>query len=387
MVFDRGYFSFVLLYALVWRGAHPVFRIRRSSAFDDFIDGDRDDAVVSAVAETGRVAQAPRRFPRETVRPGRPAAGPVHARGQRVRARDHPRRHRQNTRLDDLSGLYHGRWGIEELSRTSKAVIAVDEFHGRTERGARQELYAHFNLIAMTRLLSNRSDGLLEELREGGREKMTVNFKNGLAIMAANLEELVLMRVAALAETVTWMAERILAVAEPAATGAVASEENVEGRTLIAHASDDLKDRGFAASLAFDPDPATKRGPSLTLRQELGGQTTGGLDALFAPNPLDKRTGSEATSHQPLGGGSGLRLPGLRRALHREPACRPGACHGHARLQRRLAADPGGGERQRARPLLRPQGDAPRERGGGTRARRALRDRRPLVRPRVNAIC
>ena len=37
-------------------------------------------------------------------------------------------------------------------------MIAVDEFHGRTERGVRQELYAHFNLIAMTRLL--------EELRE-----------------------------------------------------------------------------------------------------------------------------------------------------------------------------------------------------------------------------
>ena len=98
------------------------------------------------------------------------------------------------------------------FTRRPKLSIAVDEFHGRTERGVRQELYAHFNLIAMTRLLSNHGDGLLEELREGGREKMTVNFKNGLAIMAANLEKLVLMRAAALAETVTWMVERILAV-------------------------------------------------------------------------------------------------------------------------------------------------------------------------------
>ena len=71
---------------------------------------------------------------------------------------------------------------------------------------------------------------------------------------------------------------------------------DVSGRTLIAHGNDDLKDRGYAASLAFDPDPATRRGPSLSLRQEFGGQANGGLDALFAPNPLEDRTGSEAAS-------------------------------------------------------------------------------------------
>jgi len=71
----------------------------------------------------------------------------------------------------------------------------------------------------------------------------------------------------------------------------------VEGRTLLAHASDDLEDRGFAASLAFDPDPASRRGPSFSLRQETGGRAGGGLDALFAANPLEKRAGSgEATS-------------------------------------------------------------------------------------------
>ena len=47
---------------------------------------------------------------------------------------------------------------------------------------------------------------------------------------------------------------------------------DLSGRTLVAHGNDDLEDRGFAASLAFDPDPATKRGPSLTLAQDWGGQ-------------------------------------------------------------------------------------------------------------------
>ncbi len=71
---------------------------------------------------------------------------------------------------------------------------------------------------------------------------------------------------------------------------------DVSGRTLIAHGDDDLKDRGYAASLAFDPDPATRRGPSLSLRQEFGGQANGGLDALFQPATLEDRTGSEASS-------------------------------------------------------------------------------------------
>ena len=71
---------------------------------------------------------------------------------------------------------------------------------------------------------------------------------------------------------------------------------DLSGRTLIAHGNDDLEDRGFAASLAYDPDPATKRGPSLTLTQDWGGQARGGLDALFRADPLEDRTGSGAAT-------------------------------------------------------------------------------------------
>ncbi len=72
---------------------------------------------------------------------------------------------------------------------------------------------------------------------------------------------------------------------------------DLSGRTLIAHGSDDLEDRGFAASLAFDPSPGTERGLSLTLTQDWGGSAQGGLDALFATDPLADRAGvGEATS-------------------------------------------------------------------------------------------
>ena len=71
---------------------------------------------------------------------------------------------------------------------------------------------------------------------------------------------------------------------------------DVSGRTLLAHENGDLEDRGVSASLAFDPAPASARGPSFGLRQDFGGQAQGGLDALFASAPLEDRTGSEATS-------------------------------------------------------------------------------------------
>ena len=201
----------MLLYAAVWRGAHPVFRLSRGSAFGDFLDGGLDDTMVSAAPKKNPLARLRAAFPGRRFDPvGLRLVRYTYGDGEYVLATTLADTSKYT--LDDLSDLYHGRWGIEELFRISKTVIAVDEFHSRTERGIRQELYAHFNLIAMTRLLSNRGDGLLEESCEVGAEKMTVNFKNALAIMAANLEELVLMRAAALAETVTWMAQRVLAV-------------------------------------------------------------------------------------------------------------------------------------------------------------------------------
>ncbi len=87
---------------------------------------------------------------------------------------------------------------------------------------------------------------------------------------------------------------------------------DVSGRTLIAHGNDDLKDRGYAASLGFDPDPASGRGPSLSLRQEFGGQATGGLDALFQPAMLEDRAGSEAASRWTLEAAWGLPALGER---------------------------------------------------------------------------
>ena len=81
----------------------------------------------------------------------------------------------------DLADLYHRCWSIEELYKVSKQIVAADDFRGRTERGTRQELYAHFNLIAMMRLFSGSGDAPLAETRQKDRERRAVNFKNAIA--------------------------------------------------------------------------------------------------------------------------------------------------------------------------------------------------------------
>ena len=60
----------------------------------------------------------------------------------------------------------------------------------------------------------------------------------------------------------------------------------VSGRGLIAHEAAGLKDRGVSGSLAWDPDPASARGPSLSLTQTLGAQAAGGADALLGRQTL-----------------------------------------------------------------------------------------------------
>ena len=64
-----------------------------------------------------------------------------------------------------------------------------------------------------------------------------------------------------------------------------------EGRTLIAHDDDALEDRGVSASLVYRSDLASARGPSFSLRQDIGGRASGGLDALFTSDTLANSIG------------------------------------------------------------------------------------------------
>ena len=66
---------------------------------------------------------------------------------------------------------------------------------------------------------------------------------------------------------------------------------DVSGRTLVTHADESYENKGFSAGLTFDPDPSSAEGLSLQVRHELGGASTGGLDAMFASEAMQQMGG------------------------------------------------------------------------------------------------
>ena len=63
-----------------------------------------------------------------------------------------------------------GGTAINLFHKVSKMFLEIKQFHGHCERLVKQELFAHFNLIAMTRLFTNRDDRLEQAARaEAGK--------------------------------------------------------------------------------------------------------------------------------------------------------------------------------------------------------------------------
>ncbi len=92
--------------------------------------------------------------------------------------------------------------------KASKVFLEIEQFHGRCERLVKQELFAHFNLIAMTRLFTNRDDRLEQAARPAaGKPARQANFKHSLAALAQNLEGLLLRHSAYLGETLERISE------------------------------------------------------------------------------------------------------------------------------------------------------------------------------------
>jgi hypothetical protein len=102
-----------------------------------------------------------------------------------------------------FSEAYHARWGAEELYKISKIFVETEDFHSRSERGVLQELFAHFVLITLARILANEAEGNLNAFEILQPSKIAapdprpfnapikVNFKNCLTSVSHYLEALV----------------------------------------------------------------------------------------------------------------------------------------------------------------------------------------------------
>ena len=193
IVYDRGCHSFAMALAHQERGLDFVFRIQRNAnpVFDGFIaSGERERTVT---------LDAPRD---EAWLRGRS----LRVRLVKYTAGDTEFRLATSLRgggrfgVQALSDIYHGRWGIEEMCKTGKSVI--ERFHAKSGRGVRQELYAAFTLVALTRQFSNRCDS---DINGGGGEDlpdMRASFRNGLRLVGKEIEAMFLKQSQMVAQSV-----------------------------------------------------------------------------------------------------------------------------------------------------------------------------------------
>jgi hypothetical protein len=200
VVYDRGYFSYRLLHRHHETGIHTIFRLQESNAsvIATFMAGSKTEAEVTvkpceqAQAKLRSEAPDAKAIPLPLRLLKYEIGGSLFCLGTTLLdANRYP--------LDALMDVYHSRWGIEELYKISKCLFVVEDFHARTERGVKQELFAHFVLITLNRLFTNRTDLELNPVQrspsgpdEASPQRKT-NFKNAIHVLERGLEELLLL--------------------------------------------------------------------------------------------------------------------------------------------------------------------------------------------------
>lgn len=136
VIYDRGYFSYTMLYWHIKKGIHPLFRMSFQTyhVVADFMKSEKTDEIVKIVLTRERFTRIRRKDPGVDVQS---------LRIRLIKYRIGSESYTLGTtlldkniyKIDKLSKLYHERWGIEELYKISKALIEVQDFHAQSERG------------------------------------------------------------------------------------------------------------------------------------------------------------------------------------------------------------------------------------------------------------
>ena len=204
VVYDRGYYSYELLHEHKKRNIHPVFRLKATACkvVEEFSTSNDTDKIVQISLTKNKHTLICKKYPQQdfpelTLRLVKyEFGGTAYILGTTLWDQ-------KKYSIEDLSAVYHSRWGIEELYKISKRLMSIEDFHGQSERGVKQELFAHFVLITLTRLFSNHSeDDINLQITESETPQTKMNFKNSLITVGRNIESLLLQQANLLSETI-----------------------------------------------------------------------------------------------------------------------------------------------------------------------------------------
>jgi len=205
VVYDRGYFSYVMLHHHLEAGVHAVFRMPMSSASEvnKFMQSTETDITVSVFPSKPTLLDIAKAHPGLKIVP----------RTIRLVKYEYDKttyclsttlvgeQHDPPIPVQELADLYHARWGVEELYKISKRVFHIEDFHAKHERGVKQELFAHFVLVTLNRLFANQAENGLNTPSVANTSppaapsphgQAKVNFKNCVHFFARRMEPLLL---------------------------------------------------------------------------------------------------------------------------------------------------------------------------------------------------
>jgi hypothetical protein len=208
IVFDRGYFSYLLLYKVLEQGIQGIFRLQvqeggTNSKVLDFWKSQQDDAVIEYIPSITVIHDLKKKGFNLDIKPltvrliKHKIDNETYVYATTLISEAYPK--------ECFAEIYHGRWGIEELYKISKIFIDIEDFHAKTARGVKQELYAHLLLINIARFFEFEAKGLLPPSRESqpnGEDAsgksifnpitlLNINFKNCLLVVGRYLENLI----------------------------------------------------------------------------------------------------------------------------------------------------------------------------------------------------
>lgn len=212
LVLDRGYFSYLILYQATEKNIHLICRLQSGAmnkAIETFWKSELNDAVIDYSASDSVKSEIKKQGYELNYRP-------IKLRLIKYKIDDAiyvcaTTLIGEKYLLDSFPRVYHGRWGIEELYKISKEFIEVEDFHSKTERGVKQELYAHILLINIARIFESEANKQLppppatksEEKNSSLKgnywqglfdsiETLKINFKNCLLVVSRFIEKLII---------------------------------------------------------------------------------------------------------------------------------------------------------------------------------------------------
>ena len=213
VVYDRGYFSYVMLHQHLKSKIHAVFRLQKSSftVIRDFFSSWQTDIITTIYPSSKTRSDITLEYPNLEI-------VPLQMRLIKYQIGDDTFclgttlvDENQYGNTQNFIDIYHARWGVEELYKVSKRIFIIEDFHAKSERGVKQEIFAHFALITMNRIFANRADADLNQSNDsintavnttdherpslnGQMCKIKTNFKNCIHVFARSIEELLLLQ-------------------------------------------------------------------------------------------------------------------------------------------------------------------------------------------------